>query len=151
MLPINLLKNKNLVEAIQKLVCEAQIKIEEAVNSNNADHTPQLLYQTARQTSRTLVPKTTKLIQNKQRQLEHTLNDMNLDLMQKQVISMKLKEDIYNLEKTIYANKRMHVAARNRLEGEMISKYWTQTNKAKAPRDTLLMLTVNIQILTHLM
>jgi hypothetical protein len=46
---------------------------------------------------------------------------------------MKLEEDIFNLEKTAHSTKRMHVAARNRLEGETISKYWTQLNKAKTP------------------
>ena len=52
-------------------------------------------------------------------------------------MSLQIEEEIAHLEKTKHMTACSHVAARNRLEGETISKYWTQINKAKTPRDTI--------------
>jgi hypothetical protein len=45
-----------------------------------------------------------------------------------------------HLERSMYSTKCLHIAAKNRLEGETISRYWTQLNKEKTPRDTIQML-----------
>jgi hypothetical protein len=147
-IPTNLLKNKTLLDEIQRLTLIAQTKIEEATAIRTPENNPQTIYKklkddilnTARQMSKTLIPRITKTIQTKQKQLTNILDNPTLSLEQKQITSMELEEDIAKLEKTIYINKRMHIATRNRLEGETISKYWTQLNKTKTPRDTILML-----------
>jgi ribonuclease HI/exonuclease III len=147
MMPVNLLKNKTLLNEIQKLTQEVQKTLEETT-LRTPEINPQTIYKRlkedilkiARQISKTQTPKLTKTIQKKQKQLASILENPNLNLEYKQITSMELEEEIAKLEKITYTTKRMHIAAKNRLEGETISKYWTQLNKSKTPRDTILML-----------
>ncbi|KAF8059612.1 Endonuclease/exonuclease/phosphatase, partial [Lyophyllum atratum] len=77
------------------------------------------------------------LIKAKIRELEKTLAEVNNDLSQQEQLrsqkSAELTAKIRSLEKQRHLNARKHTAIRNRLEGEMICKYWTQANKAAKP------------------
>jgi hypothetical protein len=73
-------------------------------------------------------------------QIKQVLNNPSIEQSQQQIIALELEEELANQEKTLFASKCLHVAARHKLEGETISKYWINVNKAKTLRDTLALL-----------
>jgi hypothetical protein len=147
-IPTNLLKGKEVHSILQELCIKAQTKIETSSTSRTPTHNPQILFKelkqdiirAMRQLARSLVPKIQKTIQLKQAKLEKILNDSSLDSEQQQIVALELEEEIATLEKSAFSTKRLHVAARNRLEGETVSKYWTNINKDKTPRDNFHMI-----------
>jgi hypothetical protein len=48
-----------------------------------------------------------------------------------------IEERIAQLENHRYKKARTATAANNRLQGETISKYWSEVNKSKTPRDAI--------------
>jgi hypothetical protein len=48
-----------------------------------------------------------------------------------------LEERVAQLEAQRFKKARTATAAHDRLQGETISKYWSEVNKSKAPRDAL--------------
>jgi hypothetical protein len=48
-----------------------------------------------------------------------------------------LEERIAQLENHRYKKARTATAAHDKLEGETISKYWSEVNKSKTPRDAI--------------
>jgi hypothetical protein len=83
-----------------------------------------------------MIPKTEKDISTLKKKLTETLNNTETTTEEKQLQAM-LQEEMDTLEKVRHMSARSNIAVRNRLEGETISKYWTQINKAKTPRDTI--------------
>jgi hypothetical protein len=48
-----------------------------------------------------------------------------------------LEERIAQLETQRYKQARIATATHDRLQAEIISKYWSEVNKSKVPRDTI--------------
>jgi hypothetical protein len=144
----NLIKSKELIDTIQTLGQSALADAEAAVTTRTDTYNPQIIFKklkddilkNARRISKSHTPRKTREINNLKEQIKLVLKEKNLSQEEQQVTSLELEDKIVYLEKSIYTTKCMHVMARNRLEGETISRYWTQLNKEKTPRDTLQML-----------
>jgi hypothetical protein len=74
-------------------------------------------------------------MQTNQTKLNQVLNDPSIEMDEKRLLSTELEEKFTQLERTRHQLAQSHMATRNLLQGEMISKYWTQLNRAKTPRD----------------
>jgi ribonuclease HI/exonuclease III len=144
-LPTYLLENRKLLEKINKLGLELEQDLENNKEHRNDNKNPQTMFQDfkatiireARRLSKEMVPKMNIKIEKVKKKLEAVLNDETMDEMEKTLSSAHFQEELDHLEKTRHTNTRLHTDARNRLEGETISKYWTQICKEKTPRDTI--------------
>ncbi|KAF8079077.1 Endonuclease/exonuclease/phosphatase [Lyophyllum atratum] len=109
------------------------------------DHNPQLIFHSwkvgvlemAKERDKLIIP----LIKAKIKELEDNLAKVNSDFSQPEAVRCKASADvegkIRNLERQRHLNARHQSSLRNRLEGETICKYWTQSNKAAKPRDLI--------------
>ncbi|KAK1217942.1 hypothetical protein PQX77_019381 [Marasmius sp. AFHP31] len=52
-------------------------------------------------------------------------------------VAINLTEELEKPDKTRHTKIRKGLGARNVLEGETLSKYWTRSNKEQKPRDTI--------------
>ena len=68
------------------------------------------------------------------------MNNASLTEEEKKLNSATALEIINQIEKSRHNSIRLQTAARNKLEGETVSKYWSQLNKERTPRDTILAL-----------
>ncbi|KAF8053963.1 Endonuclease/exonuclease/phosphatase [Lyophyllum atratum] len=105
------------------------------------DDNAQLIYNTwkkglvnqAKERDKMIIP----LIKAKIKDLENKLQRANNDLSQNEEMRHKESRDtvekLRTLERQRHQNTRRQVAVRNRVEGETICKYWTQTNKTAKP------------------
>lgn len=143
-LPLFLIKDPILKKDIHKL----GLNLQEKLRSNQPrtlEHNPQALFKTfkddltklARDRAKIATPKLEKEIRKLKADLKLTLaNPMQTeeDLLSSAGI---LEARIEELEHRRHLKSRLTTAARDRLEGETISKYWSQVNKTKKPRDII--------------
>src|SRR5271156_502072 len=144
-MPLTLLKNKHMMNKIQ----EKTLELEAELNSNTMLRTNTYNLQTlwkslkneiiniARNQAKITIPKLEKEIKDLEEKLKLIQNDPNADEPSKMLDSLQIEEEITFLEKKRHQNIRINTEVRNKLEGETISKYWSQINKEKAPRDTI--------------
>ncbi|KAF9018687.1 DNase I-like protein, partial [Hymenopellis radicata] len=72
-----------------------------------------------------------------EKKIETLSSNTNLDQIERSKQLSQLKTDLKNLKKTEHDTERNFVAARNRLEGETVSRYYFQANKVSKPRDII--------------
>ena len=144
-IPVNLLKIKDLKRKTQELAKELQNKIEQLTLEGQLAHDPQLalkefkieiigLY---RNYQRTNQPKLENTIKSLRRELENKANEPGLTEDEIQERTIMIGERIEALEKKRRDEVRLLSSARNRLEGETMSKHWVRSAKESAPRDTI--------------
>lgn len=144
-LPLHLLKDKPLMEQIEKMGIELVDQMERSKFNCPADLNPQTLFKNFKDTithkcrdhAKVKIPIMDKKIRELQSSLDLTLNNPNLPENERALAGAIIQERICTLEQKRHSKARLSTAARNRLEGETISKYWSQLNKAKTPRDTI--------------
>jgi exonuclease III len=144
-IPLNLLKNKKLMQEIQYKGKILEANLEKIKNRRTDEDNPQAAFkkfkdeitQEAKKAAKIMIPKIEKDISTLKKKLTETLNNTETTTGEKQLQAMLLQEEMDTLEKARHMSARSNIAVRNRLEGETISKYWTQINKAKTPRDTI--------------
>ena len=90
-----------------------------------------------RELSRTEAPKMESNIKKNKLWLRQVLNEKDTPEEERQIIAVILQDKIHRMEAQCHMKIRDNLAARHRIEGETISKYWVQVNKEKRPRDTL--------------
>jgi ribonuclease HI/exonuclease III len=145
MIPAHLLKNKKFLKEVQQLSIKLEKEIELIGTSRSDYNNPQILFKkfkdevikAAKKGAKILASMAQKQMQYNQQQLGEILNNPSINEEDKQILSMQLEEKLAQAEKSRHQAARAQVAARNKLEGETISKYWTQTTKGKTPRDTI--------------
>ncbi|KAK7007330.1 hypothetical protein R3P38DRAFT_2553515, partial [Favolaschia claudopus] len=90
-----------------------------------------------RDKSRIVVPKLTEEIAEIKNKMDIIVNDKELTEDEKALSGAVLQEKLSRLEKQRHSGSRLSAQVRNRLEGEVISTYWTQINKPHKPRDII--------------
>ena len=144
-IPVNLLKNKQLKKETQELARKLQSDVEQAALMNRATGDPQLAMKTFKTKvvelyksyQKTHQPRLENAIKSLQKELENKADapDLTADEVQEQ--SMLITERINALEKKRRDEARLLSSARNRLEGETMSKHWVRSAREAAPRDTI--------------
>ncbi|KAF9505405.1 hypothetical protein BS47DRAFT_1306663, partial [Hydnum rufescens UP504] len=137
-LPLYLLHDKSLKEHIHQLGLKLQSDLESCRHSRTPEMNPQILFKSfkdsitksARKRAKATIPKMEIAIQKLQSQLQDTLNNPEDETTQAEA-SAAIQEKISRLTIQRHNHTRASATARNRLEGETISKYWSGINKAK--------------------
>ncbi|KAJ7107569.1 hypothetical protein C8R44DRAFT_595781, partial [Mycena epipterygia] len=91
----------------------------------------------ARERSKILIPKAEKEIEDLENDLETTLNNPTLSEEEVKLSAAILTERLAKIHVDKHEKSRISAQIRNRLEGEIISKYWSALNKSKKPREVL--------------
>src|ERR1700683_1302530 len=76
-------------------------------------------------------------IQCLQKECEDLLKSQTTDAVETQLSLGLLEESIAQLETQRYKKARTATAAHDRVQGETISKYWSEVNKSRAPRNVI--------------
>jgi exonuclease III len=142
-IPKRLLSDKILNEFIMESGIEAKKKLDRLNGARSEDQNPQKILAAfkwgimgaARKRDRAIVPKILQELRKNEEELERINNDGNTPECEKILESSKVTQKITELERKRHLKRRVDVAVRNRIEGETISRYWTQTNKEIKPRD----------------
>ena len=144
-IPVNLLKNKILKKKVQELAKQMQLDSTMTPPGTATTADPQRalktfkkkVVETFREYQRTHQPKLENAIKSLQKELEDKANTPGLTADEIQEQSGLLAERIEALEKKRRDGARLLGSARNRLEGETMTKYWARSAKESTPRDTI--------------
>jgi len=143
-MPLHMLKDKTLIQDIQCLGRELEEKLDSG-QERSAILNPQTHFQhfkkeitdKTRARAKVTMPKINLKIKCLQEECSSLLKEQTVETIETQLAVGILEERIAQLESQRYKKARTATAAHNRLEGETISKYWSEVNKAKAPRDAI--------------
>ena len=141
-IPVSLLKNKWLKTKTQELARKLQDEVQLPPETGNS---PQEALKTFKKEvvelfrtyQRTHQPKLSSAIKSLQKELENKADEPGLSPDEIQLQSALLTERIEALERKRRDGAKMLSSARNRLEGETLSKYWVRSAKENTPRDTI--------------
>ena len=142
-IPKHLLKDKILSDFVMKSGIEAKAELDRLNGTRTEEQNPQRILdafkkkiiEAARLRDRAIVPKILQELRKCEEELGRINNDVNKPEGEKVLESSKITQRITELERKRHLKRRTEVAVRNRIEGETISRYWTQTNKEIKPRD----------------
>ncbi|KAK7007352.1 Endonuclease/exonuclease/phosphatase, partial [Favolaschia claudopus] len=148
--PAHLIRDKEITKFLNEegLKLEAELDAleeEEARGQWNPSRNAQTLWanwknksgKKVRDRSRIVVPKLTEEIAEIKNKMDIIANDKELTEEEKTLSGAVLQEKLSKLEKQRHNGSRLSAQVRNRLEGEVISSYWTQINKPHKPRDII--------------
>lgn len=149
-MPMHLLKDKQLLDDIENDGIHLEDQIERNKYRRTEVDNPQTFFKTfkdqlivkCKKKAKTAMCKIIQEIQCLQKELDLTLNNPLSTMDEKKWSAAILQERISKLELQRHTKTRATTAVRNRLEGETISKYWSQINKENTPRDTILQLKI---------
>ena len=142
MIPIGLLRDKHLKKETQKLARKMRDRI---TDIGDRRENPQVALKTFknevvalfRDYQRTNQPKIENRLRSLRKELENKADTPSLTNETIHEESLLLSERINALERKQRDGARLLHAARNRLEGETMSKHWTRSAKENTPRDTI--------------
>ncbi|KAL1741034.1 Endonuclease/exonuclease/phosphatase, partial [Schizophyllum fasciatum] len=95
------------------------------------------IFLVCRERARVVVPRMKKEIDELKLRIRQVENDALLDEEEKLLSLAVLQEKLETLEIRRYEKIKTSARARNKLEGETPSKYWSNLAKGRAPRDTI--------------
>ena len=144
-IPVNLLKNKQLKKETQRLAREMQDEVISAGAAGSVGGSPQVALKTFktkvvelyRNHQKTSQPRLENAIKNLQKEMQDKPNAVDLTEDEIHEQTGMIAERIEALEKKRRDEARMLGSARNRLEGETMSKHWVRSAKESTPRDTI--------------
>ncbi|KAF5328540.1 hypothetical protein D9758_017941 [Tetrapyrgos nigripes] len=143
-LPSHIIKDKHLQGYIHERGLKAQTE-----NDNLAERTPSHNPQTiwhkykvdildaARRREKIVVPHYVRQKREAETELERVLNDDTLFDEERLLRVNELQEQIETIERRQHLNARKDLSVKHRLEGEIPSRYWSNINKEKKPRDMI--------------
>jgi exonuclease III len=144
-MPLHMLKDETLIQTCQNLGRKLEEKLDSGeVRSSTMN--PQTHFQNfkneiasqARARAKVTVPKINLQIQQLQKECTALLSRPDIDNNTETQSSVGIIEErIAQLENLRYRKARTATAAHDKLEGETISKYWSEVNKSKTPRDAI--------------
>jgi exonuclease III len=91
----------------------------------------------ARERAKIIIPKIIKEIAELEAKLNAILEDDGLSDDEKKIAGALLTEKLAQLQIQRYNAKKMSTQVRNRLEGEIIGRYWSRLNKPSKPREII--------------
>ncbi|KAF5371875.1 hypothetical protein D9615_009582 [Tricholomella constricta] len=143
-IPHHVLRDKLFRARVQQ---EGRKALEEinTITSRTELKNPQTIYNTfkseilllARQRDKAIIPRIDRRLRELQNSLDKINNDQTNEEDEKRIASAEIETKMRALQQRKHQNKRQTAAARNRLEGETICKYWTTANKESKPRDMI--------------
>ncbi|KAK0500302.1 hypothetical protein EDD18DRAFT_1068941 [Armillaria luteobubalina] len=146
-MPLHVVKDSHVKGFILRAGHELQESIEKCVQSEHrtSDENPQKLWEVfteklcelARQRAKATVPNIDKEIHQLKAEITAAENSANLGDESSKTNLMILHERLDKITQLRHRKRREVVQARNILEGEVISKYWSNINKPLKPRDTI--------------
>lgn len=144
-IPVNLLKNRQLKKELQKLAGRLQAEVEQLPTDGSMTDNPQVALKNFkmkavelyRNHQKVYQPKLENTIRSLQKELGNKADSPNLTADEIQEQSTLITERINALEKRKRDEARLLGSARDRLEGETMSKHWVRSAKESAPRDTI--------------
>ena len=144
-IPVNLLRNKQMKKETQELARRLQADVEQTIPMDRTTGDPQLALKTFKASvielyrgyQRTHQPKLENAIKSLRKELENKADAPNLTADEIQDQSTIITERINALEKKRRDEARLLSSARNKLEGETMSKHWVRSAREAAPRDTI--------------
>ncbi|KAF5365142.1 hypothetical protein D9757_012613 [Collybiopsis confluens] len=98
----------------------------------------------ARERSKIVVPRLTREINILEGRIDSISNDPLLTEEERLLSTTVLKEQLSILEQRKHQSTRTITHARNMVYGETVSRYWSQQNKAKTPRQPIMRLIKNL-------
>jgi exonuclease III len=142
-LPLYLLRDRKMIEKTEQLATALENDIERCKFRRTNETNPQLLYNTfkreiaafGRQRAKETTPAMKKKIEDLSLERKKLANDPRLTPSEKRDATIALTEKINTCESERHTQARSSTAARDALEGERITKYWSATN-ASARRAT---------------
>jgi len=143
-MPLNLLKDKDLIQDIQILGRELEQNMD-IIQERSVVTNPQVLFKNfkdatakkIRKKAKVAIPKMNQQIECLQQECKKLLKEPTIDTIESQCSLGILEEKIAQLENQRYKKARTATAAHDKLEGETISKYWSKVNKSQTPRDVI--------------
>ncbi|KAJ7328025.1 Endonuclease/exonuclease/phosphatase [Mycena albidolilacea] len=95
------------------------------------------VYAEGHRLAKIVVPKMDAEIEVVEQRLKDVLADDALSEEERKLSGAVFTEHLAALHRTRFRDSRKTAQARNRLEGEVISKYWSMINKPRKPRDII--------------
>jgi exonuclease III len=144
-IPLYFLKDKFLMKKVKESTKELISDINACTYRRNNTINPQTLFKQYktntvkmfRDHSKIAIPKITEDILTQSLKLSEILNDPNITEDERRMSAAVVTEKIASLESKRYKRSRLTAAARDKLEGEVVTAYWVAINTTKKPRDTM--------------
>jgi ribonuclease HI/exonuclease III len=144
-IPVGLLRNRQLKRGVQELARTLQREVEPPGGEDPMASHPQLALKTFkveavklfRTYQKTHQPKLENTLRSLRRELEDKANTPGLTEDEVQEHSVLIARRIEALEGKRRDEAKLLSTARNRLEGETMSKHWARSARDSAPRDTI--------------
>jgi hypothetical protein len=141
---LHMLKDNTLIQDIQCLGRKLEQRIDDE-QQRTLEANPQVHFQTfkseiamiTRKRAKVAVPKMNQKIKCLQEECKNLLKSQTTGTIETQLTLGLMEERIAQLETLRYKKARTATAAHDKLEGETISKYWSEINKSKSPRDAI--------------
>ncbi|KAE9382860.1 DNase I-like protein, partial [Gymnopus androsaceus JB14] len=143
-IPEYVVKDKDMLEYVHQQGIIAQKELDSLTNRSQSCN-PQTVWNTfktkliekARERSRQIIPGLVRQINETQLELDGVLDNILLADPEKAEKAAKLHDKIAKLEQSRYSQMQKDQKARHKLEGEIPSRYWSNANKEKKPRDLI--------------
>ncbi|KAJ7646302.1 Endonuclease/exonuclease/phosphatase, partial [Mycena polygramma] len=145
--PTHIIRDKELTNFIHEKGIQLQNDLEEARNRpvRDPNSNVQTLWrdfkveigQMARQRSKVVIPKIQQTIKNLEGQLKEIMNDASLSEDERLLSGTIITERLAKIQVQKHQDNRMAGKVRNRIEGEIIGKYWSALNKEKKPPNVI--------------
>ena len=144
-IPHYLIKDDPLLKYINEKGKETLQKIDENRQCRTEENNPQTIYESfktdilsmARKREKAIIPKLTLEIHKCEDDLEQVNNNTTKTLEEKMTESEKLTQTLKTLKRKQHLKIRSAIAVKNRIEGETMTRSWTQSNKMEKPRDII--------------
>jgi hypothetical protein len=144
-IPVGLLRNRQLKKGVQELARKLQREVTRPGGESLAEYDPQRALRVFkaevidlfRKYQKTHKPRLENMLRSLRRELEDKANTPNLTEDEIQEHSVLIARRIEALEGKRRDEAKMLSTARNRLEGETMSKHWARSARESTPRDTI--------------
>lgn len=145
--PVHITRDKELAEFIHKRGTETLEAVNRAADWPVRDPTSNIqtlwasfqsdIRDKARARSKILIPKAEIEIRKLEEDLQATLNNPEIPEAEVILSAALLTERLAKIHVAKHEKSRISAKIKNRLEGEVIGRYWSAVNKSKKPRDVL--------------
>ncbi|KAJ7260238.1 Endonuclease/exonuclease/phosphatase, partial [Mycena rebaudengoi] len=144
--PAHIIRDKILTEFIHSegLQLEGELEaLKQAPEKRTTHYNAQTLWakfkvgigDKARERAKIVIPIIVKQIAEQETKLDNILADKDTPQELKKLSSAVIVEKLVRLQKQRYRSSRLSAQIRNRLEGEVIGRYWSLVNKPGKPRE----------------
>ncbi|KAJ7026422.1 hypothetical protein C8F04DRAFT_966373, partial [Mycena alexandri] len=145
--PLWLVEDKTLAKQIHErgMVLQAEMGLVSNWRTRNPDYNEQTLWakfkadihRDAKKRSKKIIPKIITEIIEVENRLRDVLDEKGISEEDRTLSGAVLTERLAKLQQQRYNVSRMNAQVKNRLDGKIISRYWSQINKEKKPREMI--------------